>query len=120
VPGVSGQIGTAVVRRMLAEGWSVRGLHQPGAPMPGDLAAVEVVVGDRNDDAVLARLLGGGGGVVDMIAYNSAHARQLLACARCRCAGRRVLCRGVRRRPRSFHGQPGAVVHVQHRRARGA
>jgi uncharacterized protein YbjT (DUF2867 family) len=60
VLGVSGQIGTAVARRMLAEGWSVRGLHQPGAPLPDDLAAVEVVIGDRNDDAVLTRMLGGG------------------------------------------------------------
>src|SRR5712692_2966608 len=82
VLGVSGQIGTAVARRILAEGWSVRGLHQPGAPLPGDLAAVEVVIGDRNDDAVLARVLGGADGVVDTIAYKSAHARQLLECAR--------------------------------------
>jgi nucleoside-diphosphate-sugar epimerase len=82
VLGVSGQIGTAVARRMLAEGWSVRGLHQPDAPLPDGLAAVEVVIGDRNDDAVLARVLGGGAdGVVDTIAYKSAHAHQLLACA---------------------------------------
>ena len=80
VLGVSGQIGTAVARRMLAEGWSVRGLHQPGAPLPGDLGAVEVVIGDRNDDTVLARVLGrGADGVVDTIAYKSAHAHQLLA-----------------------------------------
>lgn len=60
---------------MLAEGWSVRGLHQPDLPLPDDLAAVEVAIGDRNDDAVLARLLGGGAdGVVDTIAYKSARA----------------------------------------------
>ncbi len=74
---------SAAARRILGEGWPLRGLHQPGAPLPGDLAAVEVVIGDRNDDAVLARVLGGGAdGVVDTIAYKSAHARQLLACAR--------------------------------------
>jgi nucleoside-diphosphate-sugar epimerase len=75
VLGVSGQIGAAVARRMLAEGWSVRGLHQPDVPLPDDLAAVEVVIGDRNDDGLLARVLGGGAdGVVDTIAYKSAHA----------------------------------------------
>jgi nucleoside-diphosphate-sugar epimerase len=79
VLGVSGQIGTAVARRMLAEGWSVRGLHQPDTPPPDDLAAVEVVIGDRNDDTVLTRVLGvGADGVVDTIAYKSTHAHQLL------------------------------------------
>src|SRR5450759_840393 len=79
VLGVSGQIGTAVARRMLAEGWSVRGLHQPDTPLPDDLAAVEVVIGDRNDDTVLTRVLGvGADGVVDTIAYKSTHAHQLL------------------------------------------
>jgi nucleoside-diphosphate-sugar epimerase len=80
VLGVSGQIGTAVARRLLAGGWSVRGLRSQDTPLPADLAAVQVTVGDRNDDAVLARVLGDGAdGVVDTIAYNSIHARQLLA-----------------------------------------
>lgn len=80
VLGVSGQIGTAVARRLLAGGWSVRGLHNQDTPLPTDLAAVQLTNGDRNDDAVLARLLrDGADGVVDTIAYNSTHARQLLA-----------------------------------------
>jgi nucleoside-diphosphate-sugar epimerase len=80
VLGVSGQIGTAVARRLLAGGWSVRGLHTRDAPLPADLAAVEVTTGDRDDNAVVARVLGDGAdGVVDTIAYNSTHARQLLA-----------------------------------------
>src|SRR5262249_47559920 len=82
VLGVSGQIGTAVARRLLADGWSVRGLHDRDTPLPADLAAVQVTAGDRNDDAVLARVLGNGAdGVVDTIAYNPVHARQLLAYA---------------------------------------
>jgi len=79
VIGVSGQIGLAVARRMLSDGWSVRGLHNGNTALPDDLAEVGVVVGDRNDDAALASLLSGGvDGVVDTIAFTSAHAQQLL------------------------------------------
>jgi nucleoside-diphosphate-sugar epimerase len=77
-----GQIGTAVARAMLAAGWSVRGLRQDTSALPDDLAPVELTMGDRNDDADLARVMGDGAdGVVDTIAYNSTHARQLLAYA---------------------------------------
>lgn len=80
VLGVSGQIGTAVARRMLAEGWVVRGLHDATTPLPDDLTGVEVTVGDRNDDDILAGVLSDGAdGVVDTIAYTSKHAEQLLA-----------------------------------------
>ena len=80
VIGVSGQIGTAVARRMLAGGWLVRGLHNTQRPLPPDLAFVEVTVGDRNDDDTLAAVLSDGAdGVVDTIAYTSKHAHQLLA-----------------------------------------
>jgi nucleoside-diphosphate-sugar epimerase len=82
VIGVSGQIGTAVARRMLHDGWNVRGLHNTPAPLPDDLAAVQVTIGDRNDDKVLAGVLAGGvDGVVDTIAYTSEHAHQLLGFA---------------------------------------
>jgi nucleoside-diphosphate-sugar epimerase len=40
VIGVSGQIGVAVARSMLAAGWIVRGLHDTTRPVPPDLAAV--------------------------------------------------------------------------------
>jgi nucleoside-diphosphate-sugar epimerase len=80
VLGVSGQIGTAVARRMLAEGWIVRGLHDTARALPAELAPVEVSVGDRNDDDTLVGLLADGAdGVVDTIAYTSQHAHQLLA-----------------------------------------
>ncbi|HEY7046690.1 MAG TPA: NAD(P)-dependent oxidoreductase [Jatrophihabitantaceae bacterium] len=80
VLGVGGQIGTAVARRMLDEGWQVRGLKLDDTPLPGDLAAVAVTAGDRNDDVVLAAVLAGGAdAVVDTVAYNSRHGRQLLA-----------------------------------------
>src|SRR4029450_13753636 len=79
VLGVSGQIGTAVARAMLAEGWIVRGLHDTPRALPADLAPVEVRVRDRNDHDSLAGLLADGAdGVVDTIAYTS-HAHQLLA-----------------------------------------
>jgi nucleoside-diphosphate-sugar epimerase len=79
VIGVSGQIGSAVARRMLSGGWAVRGLHESDAALPADLAEVDVVVGDRNDDAVLAAVLSGGiDGVVDTIAFTSTQADQLL------------------------------------------
>jgi nucleoside-diphosphate-sugar epimerase len=80
VLGVGGQIGTAVARRLVADGWSVRGLQHDTRPLPDDLGAVRVEVGDRDDDAVLSGVLrGGADAVVDTVAYRSAHARQLLA-----------------------------------------
>jgi nucleoside-diphosphate-sugar epimerase len=79
VIGVSGQIGIAVARRMLSNGWAVRGLHSTTAPLPTDLAAVQVTVGDRNDDETVAAVVSeGADGVVDTIAYTSKHAEQLL------------------------------------------
>src|SRR5262249_40352764 len=79
VIGVSGQIGLAVARRMLSDDWSVRGLHNGNTPLPDDLAEVDVVVGDRNDDAAHASVLSGGAdGVVDTIAFTSTYAQQLL------------------------------------------
>jgi nucleoside-diphosphate-sugar epimerase len=80
VIGVTGQIGSAVARRMLAEGWIVRGLHDATTPLPTDLTGVQVTVGDRNDDDTLAGVLSDGAdGVVDTIAYTAKHAHQLLA-----------------------------------------
>jgi nucleoside-diphosphate-sugar epimerase len=80
VLGISGQIGTATARRLLAEGWSVRGLHDGSRKLPEDLAGVTAERGDRNDDTVVAAALAeGADAVVDTIAYNSTHARQLLA-----------------------------------------
>jgi nucleoside-diphosphate-sugar epimerase len=82
VLGLGGQIGSAVARRMLSEGWTVRGLDLGGSSLPADLTAVDLIEGDRNDAATLARVIGhGADGVVDTIAYTSSHAQQLLACA---------------------------------------
>jgi nucleoside-diphosphate-sugar epimerase len=82
VIGVGGQIGTAVARQMLSDGWAVRGLDSAITPLPADLAAVQVIAGDREDDEALAEALGAGAdGVVDTIAYKSKHAQQLLRCA---------------------------------------
>src|SRR5262245_6783246 len=77
--GVSGQIGLAVARRMLSDAWSVRRLPNGTTALLDALADVDVVVGDRSDDAALASVLSGGvDGVVDTIAFTSAHAQQLL------------------------------------------
>src|SRR5262245_26745460 len=79
VIGVSGQIGRAVADQMLRDGWSVRGLHNSDTALPDELADVEIVLGDRDDDSVFAAVLSDGvDGVVDTIAYTSVHARQLL------------------------------------------
>jgi len=79
VIGVSGQIGRAVARRMLSDGWRVRGLHNGDVALPADLTDVEVFLGDRNDDAAVAAVLSDGvDGLVDTIAYTSTQAQQLL------------------------------------------
>src|SRR5215510_90308 len=79
VIGVSGQIGRAVADQMLRDGWSVRGLQNSDTALPVDLADVEIVLGDRDDDSAFAAVLSDGvDGVVDTIAYTSIHARQLL------------------------------------------
>src|SRR5262245_18259427 len=79
VIGVSGQNGRAVARRMLREGCAVRGLRNTDTALSDDLKDVEVAVGDRNDDVALAGVLSGGvDGVVDTVAFSSAHADGLL------------------------------------------
>jgi dihydroflavonol-4-reductase len=60
VTGASGFIGSAVVRRLLARGQSVRCYVEPGARLANlDGLAVEIVTGDVNDRATIARALDG-------------------------------------------------------------
>src|SRR5262249_35654970 len=83
--------------------WSVRSLHDRDTALPADLADVEVVLGDRNDDAALAAgLSGGADGVVDAIAFTSRRGNFALPCVRDRglreIAHCRFLSLGCRRR----------------------
>lgn len=82
IVGGTGQIGVAVARNLLAHGWSVRIAHRGGHVIPQDMrraGATEVLV-DREDTAALVRAIGSGAdAVIDCVAYEPAHARQILA-----------------------------------------
>lgn len=79
VLGASGQIGVAVVDALVAEGWAVRAGARSTHPHP---EGVEGVLVDRSDDASLAAAVGGGVDVlVDCVAYDATHARQLVGLA---------------------------------------
>ncbi|MGY4642256.1 NAD-dependent epimerase/dehydratase family protein [Cellulomonas sp. URHB0016] len=80
--GGSGQIGRAAVPALLADGWDVRVLTRDAATHGAQVArwGAEPVVGDRGDPEVLDRALGAGVDVlVDVVAYDDADARPLLA-----------------------------------------
>lgn len=84
VVGATGQIGRAAVRALVTDGWRVRAAARglrAGTPWPPDWD-VEPVPLDRTDDAGLAAALGDGCDVlVDTVAYDARHARQLLGLA---------------------------------------
>ncbi len=76
VLGGSGQIGRALVPAMLARGWEVVVGGRGNAPVPDGAESVTV---DRDEDEALRAALGKGVDVlVDCIAYEHAHAEQLL------------------------------------------
>ncbi|MFE9408745.1 NAD-dependent epimerase/dehydratase family protein [Streptomyces sp. NPDC006704] len=78
VLGATGQIGRAAVRALAEDGWSVRAASRGGGQDSTWPASVEAVRLDREDDAQLAAALGDGADVlVDMVAYDKRHARQL-------------------------------------------
>jgi nucleoside-diphosphate-sugar epimerase len=78
--GGSGQIGQAAARNLLDAGWLVRLAQRTGSRLPTDLAGeAEVVALDRETPgAVAAALAGGADAVIDTIAFDEGHARQLL------------------------------------------
>jgi hypothetical protein len=79
-------LGLKVTSSMLKRRWAVRGLHNTPAPLPTDLAAVQVTVGDRDDDHAFAAVLSNGADdVVDTIACTSKRAEQLLRRAGASC-----------------------------------
>jgi len=74
VVGVTGQLGPAICRRLLAGGWAVAGASRGSQqPPPG----VEHVTLDREDTRALARAAAGADVVVDVVPYIESHARQL-------------------------------------------
>jgi nucleoside-diphosphate-sugar epimerase len=80
VIGGSGQIGQATARNLLDHGWSVRLAQRHAARLPADLAArVEIVAIDRDAPGAVAKAVAGGADVlIDTVAFDEDHARQLL------------------------------------------
>jgi NAD(P)H-binding len=81
VVGGTGQIGRAVARALIADGWSVRLAHRGRRPPPSELLArgAEVITLDRDIPGALAAALGpGADAVIDAVAYGPEHADQLL------------------------------------------
>ncbi|MFC8624478.1 NAD-dependent epimerase/dehydratase family protein [Streptomyces anulatus] len=82
VLGATGQIGRAAVRALATDGWEVTAASRGGGRDGGWEAGVRTVALDRNEEGALDRALGDGCDVlVDMAAYDGAHARQLTGLA---------------------------------------
>jgi nucleoside-diphosphate-sugar epimerase len=79
--GGSGQIGQATARNLLANGWSARLAQRRGAHLPRDLATqVEILTLDRERPGEIAKAVAGGvDALIDTVAFDDSHARQLLA-----------------------------------------
>jgi nucleoside-diphosphate-sugar epimerase len=81
VVGGTGQIGRAVARTLLTDGWAVTLGHRGRRPPPADLLApgVKLATLDRDMPGALAAALGpGADAVIDTVAYGAGHADQLL------------------------------------------
>jgi len=74
--GGSGQIGRAVASRLMDQGWRViAGQRRPFDALPG----LETILVDREEKGSLARAVGCGvDALIDTVAYDEGHARQLL------------------------------------------
>ena len=80
--GGSGQIGQACASALLAAGWSVTAGQKRPERFPAELiaAGARAIHLDRSDDDSLARAVGGGfDALIDTVAFDDGHARQLLA-----------------------------------------
>lgn len=84
VVGATGQIGTAVVERLVGAGWQVRAVSRGGAREVGRAGwppewGVRTLCLDRDAEGALGRVVGGGCDLlVDCVAYTSRHADQLV------------------------------------------
>ncbi|QTD97060.1 short chain dehydrogenase [Streptomyces cyanogenus] len=78
VIGASGQIGRPVVEALARDGWAVTAASRGGGRDTAWDEGVRTVRLDRADDAALAAVVGDGCDlVVDVVAYDAGHARQL-------------------------------------------
>ncbi|MEX0168809.1 NAD-dependent epimerase/dehydratase family protein [Streptomyces sp. LMG1-1-1.1] len=82
VLGASGQVGRAAVRALVADGWEVTAASRGGGRdgrWPDEVRTVRL---DRTEEGALAAALGDGCDVlVDIVAYDRAHGRQLTGLA---------------------------------------
>ncbi|MFJ3783257.1 NAD-dependent epimerase/dehydratase family protein [Streptomyces sp. NPDC090093] len=82
VVGASGQVGRAAVRALAADGWEVTAASRGGGRddrWPEEVRSVRL---DRNEEGALAAGIGDGCDVlVDVVAYDRSHARQLTGLA---------------------------------------
>jgi nucleoside-diphosphate-sugar epimerase len=82
VIGASGQIGRQAVRALAEDGWEVTAASRGGGTDPQWPQDVRTTRLDRADTGALAAALGDGADVVlDCVAYDAEHARQLLTLA---------------------------------------
>ncbi|MFE2207330.1 NAD-dependent epimerase/dehydratase family protein [Streptomyces rubiginosohelvolus] len=82
VLGATGQIGRAAVRALAADGWEVTAASRGGGRDETWDAGVRTVALDRDAEGALGKALGDGCDVlVDMVAFDGAHARQLTGLA---------------------------------------
>jgi nucleoside-diphosphate-sugar epimerase len=79
--GGTGQIGRAVGRRLLEAGWEVVLASRGQRPVPEGLESRHVQVDRGDTDALRAALEGGFDVLVDAVAFEAEHARQLLSVA---------------------------------------
>ncbi|MFH9610145.1 NAD-dependent epimerase/dehydratase family protein [Streptomyces sp. NPDC017448] len=80
--GATGQIGRAAVRALAADGWEVTAASRGGDRDGTWDAGVRAVAVDRDEEGALEKALGDGCDVlVDMVAFDGAHARQLTGLA---------------------------------------
>ncbi|WND22536.1 NAD-dependent epimerase/dehydratase family protein [Streptomyces violaceus] len=82
VIGATGQIGRVAVGALARDGWEVTAVSRGGGRHPQWPDGVQAVRADREDDAALSAAVGDGCDVlVDMVAFDAGHARQLTGLA---------------------------------------
>ncbi|MFJ8717392.1 NAD-dependent epimerase/dehydratase family protein [Streptomyces violaceus] len=82
VIGATGQTGRAAVGALARDGWEVTAVSRGGGRHPQWPDGVQAVRADREDDAALSAAVGDGCDVlVDMVAFDAGHARQLTGLA---------------------------------------
>jgi nucleoside-diphosphate-sugar epimerase len=81
IVGGSGQIGRAAARRLLQDGWSVTAAQKRPGRLPADLieaGAIPVTLDREAPGALASAVARGFDALIDTVAYDADHARQLL------------------------------------------